>query len=116
MKFVKFVFGFFFRAAVDVKTVVQILLGEDLLLAGIITSLCVIVAINNATRVCFALCVGGRTDSSLMLLWCSVFPARSGSMQAVITLIRKNTRSIMPKNFHTSVPTASQRKDLYSSW
>lgn len=104
------------RPVVDVKTVVQILLEVGLLLAGTIIFQCVTVAINNVTKVCFVLCVGERTDSSLMLPWCSVSLVRSGSMQAVITLIRKNIKSIMPRNFHTSVQTASQRRDPYSCW
>ena len=104
------------RPVVDVKTVVQILLEVGLLLAGTIIFQCVIVAINNVTKVCFVLCVGEHTDSSLMLPWCSVSLVRSGSMQAVITLIRKNIKSIMPRSFHTSVQTASQRRDPYSCW
>lgn len=73
------------RAVVVVKIVVQILLEEDQPLAGIITFLYATVATNNATRVCFAHYVGELIDSLLMLLWYSVYLARSGFMQAVIT-------------------------------
>ena len=73
------------RAVVVAKIVVQILLEEDQLLAGIITFLYATVATNNVTRVCFVHFVGGLIDSLLMLLWYSVYRARSGFMQAVIT-------------------------------
>lgn len=73
------------RAVVVAKIVVQILLEEDQLLAGIITFLYATVATNNVIRVCFAHFVGELIDSLLMLLWYSVYPARSGFMQAVIT-------------------------------
>ena len=94
MHTVKFLVLFFFchRAAVDVKTVAQTLLAEDLLLVGIITFPYVTVAINSVTRVSFAHCVGRPTGSLLMLLWFSVYRVRSGFMPAVITLTRMNTK------------------------
>lgn len=109
-------FSCFLRVVVDVKTVVQIPLEVDLLLAGTTTSLCVTVAINSVTRACFAHCVGGLTDSSLMSPWCSVFIVRSGFMLAVITLIERIIKSIVPKIFPMSVPNANQRRALCSCW
>ena len=98
------------------RTVGQIPLEEDLHHVGIITSLSATVVINSVTRACFAHCVGEPIDSSLMLLWYSAFPVKSGFMPAVMILTKMIIKSIIAKIFLTSALPANQRKVLYSYW